>query len=635
MKYCLSIANRNTTHLTQEDFVELRCDLMECVAEDVRTLVGAARRAIVTCHNPATAREVYVVAIECGTWGVDIDMTLASGALSEIVEIAKRRGVRVILSRHFDHTPPLQELTEHTRKAYALGADIAKIITTASTTAEALVPLELYGEFVGGRLVAFAMGEAGRFSRRLSLLRGAPYTYVSHPSLTPTVIGQPTREELERSLEGGFSLDDLSLPHTFTAPASKSEAQRSIVLATMAEGTTHLYGYTPCDDSEAALALARTLGARVRIEGSEVVIEGLGTEGMRRALASCGRLSVGESALLARLLIPIVGTLLPEGADCIIEGRGTLCGRILANDFDILRTLGATIEAPSRNTLPVRISGTARGVTRLEIDGSHSSQTTSGWLVALATTGARAEIVVHGAVSRPYVRLTADMLTRFGVEVEVSEEGDVMHLVLCGDGLKGAVVRLNGDWSSAGYFAAAYAIAQSGRAVREQYRVRCASHTHQPDERLIDLLCEVGAQIRREGEEMIFLPSEPLCGFCFDATECPDLLPTLAVVALYAVGTSRLGGLWRLTNKESNRTEALVESLVALGARVRIEGDELVIEGGAELCAAPLLTHSDHRMAMALTVAGLFMPERPRLDSGACVRKSFPAFFEILGNKTK
>ena len=105
------------------------------------------------------------------------------------------------------------------------------------------------------------------------------------------------------------------------------------------------------------------------------------------------------------------------------------------------------------------------------------------------------------------------------------------------------------------------------------------------------------------------------------------------MLALYAEGTSLIGGLHRLAGKESNRTEALYENLVAMGARVRIAEKEMTIEGGARLRPAPLRTHHDHRMAMAMTVAGIFMAERPRLDDIACVGKSFPEFYDVLSNK--
>lgn len=612
--------------------MELRCDLLGCDTCGVRHLTEGARRAIITCHNSADSKSVYMAAIEAGCWAVDVDTERAATSLREVVEMAKGRGVRVILSRHFDYTPTPEELQHHTHTAFEMGADIAKIITTATTTAEALVPLTLYRKEWSGSVVAFAMGEAGRFSRRLSLLLGAPYTYVCHPSKGATAVGQPTREELEGSLECDFSLDGLHLPASVTPPSSKSEAQRTIILAMLAEGTSHIHGYTPCGDSEAALALVRALGAEVSVRGSDIRIEGLGRDGLRRAIGRCGVISVGESALLARLMLPIVATLLPEGASCTIEGEGTLPRRNLALDFELLRSMGAQLTSlKAEGRLPVRIDAGAReDIQRVEIDGSHSSQTTSGWLVALALTTPKAEIGVRGATSRPYIDLTAEMLTRFGAKVEITD-GERLHIALRGGELRSAEMSLRGDWSSAAYFAAAYAIAESGPAVREEYSVRCERESHQPDEQIIDLLRTIGARVEVEGEVVRFLPSGPLRGFCFDATDCPDLLPTLAIVALYAVGTSRLRGASRLTNKESNRLESLVEGLVAMGASVWIEDDEVIIEGGSKLHAAPLLTHSDHRMAMALTIAALFMSERPRLDSGACVSKSFGDFFEILG----
>ena len=629
MRYCLSIANCATTFSTEE-FVELRCDLMGIAADEVVGLIGMAERAIVTCHTP-NAESIYIAAIEAGCWAVDIDILQPRELIDKVLESAKANGTKVIFSRHYPTTPPFDTLVADTKEALEVGADIVKIITTAHTTEEATVPLGLYEHFAPERLVAFAMGEVGRFSRRLSLLLGAPYTYVCPYEEGATASGQPTREWLERSFECPHALESYTLPLSVTPPCSKSEAQRAILMATMAEGTTILRSYTPCGDAESAIALAKALGAEVCSNGSTLTIKGVGLEGVRKALSHTTKLTVGESALLARLLMPIV-SMFAEG-EVTITGTGTLLGRSMEGDLRTLERYGAKIRHCD-NRLPITILRRAFAGGEIEIDGSQSSQTISGWMVALALTAEEHHITIRGAVSRPYIELTANILSKFGAEVEVVSSGEDMEVTIRPSRLSSREITLSTDWSSAGYLIAAFAIAQSGYATREAYLLRATTATLQPDEQIVDILRSMGAQIEPTTEGLRLLPSTPLRAFEFDATDAPDLIPTLAVLALYSEGTSRIGGIHRLASKESNRTEALYENFVAMGASVKIEGTEMVIQGGAKLHPAPLRTHNDHRIAMALTVAGMFMAKRPQMDNIACVGKSFPEFYEILSNKT-
>lgn len=593
-------------------------------------MVGRAKQAIVTCHHRPNAEEVYASAIEAGCWAVDVDARLPKELIGRILGHARGKGVRVIISRHYPTTPPLDLLVLHTEEAFEMGADVAKIVTTAHSTREATVPLGLYGKFAPERVVAFAMGDAGRFSRRLSLLMGAPYTYVCTNEEEATASGQPTREWLERSFEAPYDLEDCTLPDAVKIPCSKSEAQRAILIATLAEGRTILRGYTPCGDTQSALSLARTLGANVDVCGSTVTIEGIGHEGLRRALSKTRSISVGESALLARLMMPIVAMF--AKSEVTISGTGTLPTRSMEGDLRALEKYGAKIRCKN-NCLPITILQGVNVEEACEIDSSQSSQTTSGWMVALAVRAEEKHITIRGAVSRPYIGLTANLLGMFGANVEVGG-GEPMEIDIRPSKLQGREMALSTDWSSAGYFAAGFAIAQSGFAPREAYTLQATAHTHQPDEQIVDILHSMGAKIEPTEGGFRFMPSGRLHAVEFDATDAPDLIPTLAVTALYAEGTSRIGGISRLVSKESNRTEALYENLVAMGAKARIEGDELVIEGGGRLHPAPLRTHNDHRIAMALTVAGLFMSPRPTLDNTECVGKSFPYFYELLRIKT-
>lgn len=620
--------------IRREPLVELRSDLMALSPEELAEILPLAERAIVTCHTADTtlAERIYSVAIEQGAWAVDIAYTTQQDLRAQLIGKAHQAGTQVILSHHYSTTPTLEELQGLAERLFAEGCDIAKIITTATSTAEALTPLGLYEHFEAGKIIAFAMGEAGSFSRRASLLLGAPHTYAAPTAEERTALGQPTIEELRESLRCGEPLEGYTLPHSITPPSSKSEAQRAIMLATLATGSTTIENYTPCGDTLAAERVAESLGAKIsRPTPHTLQIEGIGAEVLRqRAQEHPTTLEVGESALLARMALPIVALLVGRGT---IAGCGTLLSRLLAGDVSLLERYGA--ECKSNNgAVPIEILSGAEVTTEIEIEGSHSSQSTTGWLIALGAMGGRHTLRVANATSRPYIALTAKMLEQFGAQVTICDKGEDLTIEITSEGYRPTSLRLSVDWSGAAYFATAYAIAQSGLRPAKEYILHAHTSTPQADEAIVEILLRAGARIEPCSEGLRFLPSEGLRAFGYDATHTPDLIPTLAVLALFAEGRSHIGGLHRLANKESNRTEAMVENLVALGARVAIEGDELVIEGGIELRPAPLRSYSDHRVAMSLAVASLFMDPKPTIDTTRCVAKSYPDFFEQLRDKT-
>lgn len=637
MEFCRSISEREPSVARQMiagcSLVELRADLMALKAEELVGLIPEAERVIVTCHNDS-AEEIYLAAIDAGAWGIDIALESPKELIERVIESAHRGGVRVILSHHYSTTPSLEELINKAHKALDLGADIVKIITTATTTAEALVPLELYRHLPAERLIAFAMGLKGAYSRRLSLLLGAPYTYVAPTKESATAAGQPTAEQLAESLSSHFDLERVAIPSRVEAPTSKSEAQRAIVAATLAKGTSIIYHAHACEDTAAAIELSRALGAEVSQQGSTLTIVSPGAE---RIGAMLGReittLCVGSSALLARLTIPIVASLLRSG-EVRIEGRGTLLRRSLGDAIELIERYGALGEHTDYH-LPLTITHGAEFPADMELEGGGSSQSLSGLMMAsaLIDRDEMTRIVVHNAVSRPYLWLTAETMEKFG-GIATPQNTEPLIIDIEPEPFAPSQVRINTDWSSASYLAAAYAIAQSGYRRAERYTLEGATlGTLQADEVLLMLLATSGANISVEEDIVEFLPSESLGAISYDATHTPDLIPTLAVVALFAEGESVIGGLGRLENKESNRVESLVENLVAIGGDLRIEGDRLLIRGGAPLHAAPILAHDDHRIAMAFTVAALFMEQRPTIDNKSCVAKSFPEFFEILNNK--
>ncbi|MGH9360596.1 MAG: 3-phosphoshikimate 1-carboxyvinyltransferase, partial [Thermoanaerobaculia bacterium] len=248
--------------------------------------------------------------------------------------------------------------------------------------------------------------------------------------------------------------------------------------------------------------------------------------------------------------------------------------------------------------------------------------------VLLAAPCARrdVEVVIEGeCVSRPYLDVTLEVMRRFGAAVRVDEgraDGRPAFRVRAGRGYAACRFPVEGDASTASYFLAAAAI--TGGTVRVE---GIGKESIQGDARFADVLARMGARVKKDAEA-ITLTGAPLKGVDEDLSDMPDVAPTLAAAALFARGRTRITNVPQLRFKESDRIAAVASELRKLGARVRELPDGLEIEGG-RLRPAAIDSCGDHRIAMALAVAGLRVPGVVVRDPGV-VAKSFPGFFEAL-----
>ncbi|MBR3853495.1 MAG: type I 3-dehydroquinate dehydratase [Tidjanibacter sp.] len=672
MIFCISISNRSIEGCLRQmegaEMVELRADLAGFGPEQVAAVVAKHPNVMLTWHttpeSEPTAEAAIEAALGAGARWVDVEIHASEGYRKRIIEKAHRAGAKVVISFHdYSATPTADQLVATTKECFALGADIAKVITTAHSTAEGATTLALYDHFEPQRLIAFAMGAEGAFTRRLSLLLGAPWTYVAPSEEHATAPGQLTAQRLGDMLRGGEEFTPAGLPHRVSVPATKSAAQRAVVCAMLAEGESVVENFAVCGDSLAALRVAEEMGCEVEQHGDTLHIKGVGAEAIRRILnnhsdTSIPTIHTGESGLLTRLLLPLVAAL--STAPVRIGGHGTLTRRNLGESIEALRRAEvAEVEGSGEGGLfvPIEVRGPI-GAEHIVIDGSRSSQVASGLMIALPLLPNGATLTIENPTSLPYLHLTEQVMAAFGCPLVRTEGCDHITYqaptkgVDCpikglnsstSGGYSPTSIRLEADWSSAAYFAAAFAVAQSGTAGgrwqrEEGYLLEgMATHTAQADELIVEVLRHCGAHVVEEPSGALrFMPSSPLRPLEVDASNSPDLIPTLAVVALFAEGTSRIGGLHRLATKESNRTEAVLGELKALGAKIGIEGDQFVVAGScgtggyalhAPIGGAPLHSHADHRMVMSLAIVSLFAEAHLTIDSTAAVGKSFPSFF--------
>ena len=643
---CTSIQHKNLEQILtilDDPFVEMaeiRLDLCDLDVPQIKELFESCEKPLIaTCRSGKDAVQKMKTAVEAGARFLDLDISAPVEVSQQFQKLCRKAGTELIRSFHdFEGTPDLQYLRQVESRCRRYGADIAKIVVTAHSEQDCETVLSLYDGTRTG-LVAFAMGEAGRGSRVECLRRGAPFSYASYDEATAP--GQIPYEQMHKEVYGewrGLFRND------FTTPASKSFAQRAIIAAALAEGKSRLRGYTPCEDSESAIAVAKQLGAKVSRRGTTLTISGIGP--VAEGQLSLESLSVGESGLLTRLSIPLLAAI--NGSDVRIEGRGTLPGRPLGSASDIMAAFGVILRSEGEHHdrevyVPLTISGRLIPGTA-DVPGKGGSQLISGLLMALPLCAKSSRLYVNEPKSIPYMFITLDVLRKFGVQIGNELEGPVEMLeqqdwsycsgirfsIKGGQRYKATDMDLEGDWSAAANFLVAGALYGSAEVSGLDQK------SLQADISILDLLVAAGACVAGD-EDVISVRKAPLECFDFDLSHCPDIFPIASVLAAFCQGTSTLAGVGRLRSKESDRAEAIVSMLTAFGVPASIDGDVMSIEGetlcsrllnGRLLRGGEFTSRHDHRMAMALSVAALGADGPVIIDDTACVAKSFPDFFE-------
>lgn len=645
---------------------ELRADLCHFTPEQVSLLVAANPHTIVTSRvesdNPSLSFNRLCAAIEAGAEYIDTELEYPDDLQLQLRNRARSAGTKLIVSWHnFSTTPPLKQLLEVYHNCAEKGADVVKIVTTANSLIDATRTMRLYRSVARlprkriqrPPLAAFAMGSAGKFTRYLSLKIGSPLSYTYPDGAKATAPGQYSESQLAALLEPGKTELPalLRAPGESTAaaplreqrsiyiPCSKSHAQRAIIAAIYSRGKSVLENFQPCNDSAAALEVARQLGCRVEESNMQVTIESPGAEAIKNSLGERVTLHPGESGLLTRLLIPMA-CYFAYGQKRTVEisAEGSLLTRDITATVEAVENAGFNCiarreEGKSGLFMPCAISGReAELPEEIIIDGRTSSQIISGFLMALPLFKRAVGINSFSVASMPYILLTESVLEEFGIKVNSLPEREGFRWQFSGrEEYKAKEVMLQSDWSSAAYFLVAEAIRQSlkiGSAKGGELSFpNLKRETKQADEAILSILESCGCRIERK--EMRIWAPPALKSFRADATNSPDLFPILAVLASFCEGRSSIKGVGRLAAKESNRAESIFSELSAIGANIQIQGDSMLIEGAA-LSGGEIRSYNDHRIAMSAAIAALFIENPVYINEIKCINKSFPTFFEVL-----
>ena len=398
------------------------------------------------------------------------------------------------------------------------------------------------------------------------------------------------------------------------AIASKSATHRALICAAFASESTEIICTETNEDIEATVRCLNALGAKITRRGESFIVLPI------RSTPECAALDVGESGSTLRFLLPIVSAL---GCKAEIKMSGRLPNRPLSPLREELEAHGALISEAGSNPLTVS-GGISAG--EYKIRGDVSSQFIGGLLFALSIIEGESRLSLESAIeSAPYINMTLKTLYDFGADISIDERGFTVHGM--GKLKSPKTVTVEGDWSNAAFMLAAGAIAQNGN-------ISVTSldpDSLQGDRAILELLVRFGADVRRKNDK-ITVRSGALYGIDIDATNIPDLVPILAVVAAAANGRTVIRGASRLKLKESDRLASVSDMLFTLGAGIAKTDDGLIIDGGKRLAGGVVSSHSDHRIAMSAAIASLLCDGDVTITDAEAVAKSYPAFWDDIAS---
>ena len=407
------------------------------------------------------------------------------------------------------------------------------------------------------------------------------------------------------------------------APASKSSMQRACAASLLCHGESTIHHPGHSNDDKAAIELIQQMGASIRNDGDNLVINSKGIQ------PNSNVVNCGESGLGIRMFAPIIAL---SKQEITINGEGSLLNRPMDFFDEVFPQLGVHIIS-NAGKLPLTIKGplTPRD---MEIDGSLSSQFLTGLLMSFSAADAKnVYIRVKNLKSRPYIDLTLDVMKQFGLKIPKNKNYETFYFGpdfyqsdSTAPSASNRSYTVEGDWSGGAFLLVAGAIA--GNIIIEELDISST----QADKAILVALQETGASLSIQPNRIEIgpPPSDFLNAFHFDATECPDLFPPLVALAAYCNGITTIKGANRLTHKESNRAITLQEEFGKLGIRIDIQEDLMIVHGGTGVNGNTIHSHHDHRIAMACAIAGLRANGETVIEEAGAINKSYPDFYSDI-----
>ncbi len=430
-----------------------------------------------------------------------------------------------------------------------------------------------------------------------------------------------------------FIIHPLSRPLSTSVrvPGSKSLTNRALLIASLANGTTHLTNALFSDDSRYFARALQTLGFDVQLDEANHEMTVTGLDG--KIPAKQTELFIGNAGTAARFLSAFLT--LGHG-EYILDGEPRMRERPIGDLVDSLTQLGAVIEPVERSTFnvqrqicpPVKIMASGLPGGKTKIAGDISSQFLSALLMVAPYAQNPIEIELTTDLnSKPYVDMTIAIMKDFGVKVE--RDGYKYFAVQPNSYSLISNYPIESDASAASYFFAAPAIC--GGTVKVE---NISRKSVQGDIAFLDVLTQMGCIVTEESNSLLVTCNSQPKGIDIDMRDIPDTAQTLAAIAPFASSPTRIRGIASARVKETDRVSATCTELKRLGVPVDEYEDGMTIYPTFNLQPSTVRTYNDHRMAMAFSLIGLRF-DGVTIENPGCVSKTFPNFFEVLAELGK
>ena len=413
------------------------------------------------------------------------------------------------------------------------------------------------------------------------------------------------------------TLSPSKLNGTVSAPPSKSCMHRALICAAAADQPTKIITDSYSEDTKATIECLESLGAKI-----EYTEDGVTVYPIQKNDGECV-LNCRESGSTLRFMLPFSAAL---GRNCTFVGAERLGQRPLLPLCEVLNKNGVSTSY-GESFLPCRTEGQLSGNV-FEIPGNISSQFITGLLLALGVTGGGEIKATTPIKSGPYIDITIDIMKKFGVNTEKTENG---YIVPEGQRFTSPkIFEIEGDWSNGAFWLVAGAIGSKNG-------ITCTSlceDTFQGDSRTLEILCQMGADITYNNNSITVKKSQ-LKAIAIDCADIPDIVPILCVAATKADGTTVFKNIQRLRDKESDRVKTPVDMIRALGGKIDFNDDNIYVTG-SPLTGGEITSANDHRIAMSGAIASLLCTGDVTIDIAEAVSKSYPDFYEkftMLGGK--
>ena len=389
--------------------------------------------------------------------------------------------------------------------------------------------------------------------------------------------------------------------------SSKSIYQRCLALSCFSNSDFIIVGDSNNDDVKTAKEICKKIGLDLKKSKNNLIVSG-------EVLANIQRLNVNtcESGLSLR----VFGVLLTSFFENVTLNRnGSAINRKF--DFSSLKDLGVTFyEKESSIILNGKLNAGTVNINKLD-----SSQILTGLLITLPFLNDNSIIKCKDLVSKPYIDITLSLLDDLGIQIK--NNNYKKFLIEGNQELKRNKVIVEGDWSSAAFHLVGAAI--SGSITINGLNLKSL----QGDKEILNVLEKCGTELKIKNNSVTVIKKQ-LKSFSFDATQTPDLFPPLVALASCCDGISKIFGVDRLINKESNRGLTLKEEFSKLGIKISLDNKCLSIEGKSQIKGAIVDSHNDHRLAMALSVMASVSEHPITIKNSYAVAKSYSKFYDVL-----